>query len=290
MNHPSTSAHCPPAVSIGLPVYNGGNHLREALASLLNQRFVDFELIISDNASTDDTADIVREFQRRDSRIRYIRQPSNIGPAENYLAVLREARAGLFMWAAHDDIWADNWLEVLTASLTPDDVGVAGRLQFMKDGNVIADKRLPDFHRGEYIRYFLGNETNYRHHYVYSLFNREKLLRADMRSFHMDYYPDALFVYCLLSQGALRCLPTTHVRYRVHDQNLGQQFSKPWKGWKKILYRIHPLRYYRYYLQCTPQSQIRAVIAALIPVKHIYAQVSFWIRGFREIVTGKKVV
>ena len=68
-----------PRLSIGLPVYNGENFLAESIESLLGQSYEDFELIISDNASTDGTEDICRSYAQQDSRIRYIRQPHNIG-------------------------------------------------------------------------------------------------------------------------------------------------------------------------------------------------------------------
>ena len=77
-----------PRLSIGLPVYNGENYLAESLDALLGQSYEDFELIISDNASTDGTADICRRYGKQDSRIRYIRQPRNIGLAPNHNVVL----------------------------------------------------------------------------------------------------------------------------------------------------------------------------------------------------------
>lgn len=100
-------------VSIGMPVYNGELFLREALVSLLAQTFTDFELIISNNASTDATESICMEYAKLDSRIRYIRQPINIGALSNFRLVLHEARSDYFMWAAHDDKWSENWLEKL---------------------------------------------------------------------------------------------------------------------------------------------------------------------------------
>jgi glycosyltransferase involved in cell wall biosynthesis len=73
-----------PQVSVGLPVYNGQNYLEETLKSILGQSFDDFELIISDNASTDETERICREFAARDHRIRYFRNPVNIGIPRNF--------------------------------------------------------------------------------------------------------------------------------------------------------------------------------------------------------------
>lgn len=99
-----------PAVSIGMPVYNGAQYIREAIDSLLSQTFTDFELIISDNASTDDTQSICTEYARRDPRVRYFRQAKNKGAVANFGFVLDCAKAQLFMWAAYDDLWAPNFL------------------------------------------------------------------------------------------------------------------------------------------------------------------------------------
>lgn len=93
----------PPRVSIGMPVYNGAHFLREVLESLLGQSYADFELIISDNASTDETAAICREFATCDPRISFYRQARNLGGAGNFNFVLAKARGTYFKWAASDD-------------------------------------------------------------------------------------------------------------------------------------------------------------------------------------------
>lgn len=99
-----------PTVSIGMPVYNGSKYIREALDSLLAQTFADFELIISDNASTDATQSICEEYERRDPRVRYVRQAENKGAVANFQFVLDQAHGELFMWAAYDDLWAPDFL------------------------------------------------------------------------------------------------------------------------------------------------------------------------------------
>lgn len=100
-----------PLVSIGVPVYNGEATLRSALDSMAQQSFTDFELIISDNASTDKTAAICQEYACKDQRIRYIRQSENIGAALNFKFVLDQALAPYFMWAACDDVRSPDFLE-----------------------------------------------------------------------------------------------------------------------------------------------------------------------------------
>jgi glycosyltransferase involved in cell wall biosynthesis len=108
---PTPALHGLPRVSIGLPVFNGENFLVEALESLLTQTFTDFELIISDNASTDRTQEICRTYASRDARIRYIRQPVNLGGAPNQNFLVTQARAPLFKWAAHDDLYGPELLQ-----------------------------------------------------------------------------------------------------------------------------------------------------------------------------------
>lgn len=93
-----------PLVSIGIPVFNGGSQLKERIDSLLDQSYQSIELIICDNASTDDTEDILMAAVLKDDRVKYIRNAENIGIARNFNKVLDEAHGEYFMWAAHDDI------------------------------------------------------------------------------------------------------------------------------------------------------------------------------------------
>lgn len=102
-----------PQVSIGMPVYNGEPFIREALDSLLAQTFTDFELIISDNGSTDATEAICKEYAAKDERIRYVRHRKNRGGSANFWFVLNEAVAKYFMWAAADDRWDHEWISKL---------------------------------------------------------------------------------------------------------------------------------------------------------------------------------
>ncbi len=100
-----------PRLSVGLPVFNGENYLAKSLEALLGQTYENFELIISDNASTDGTAGICRRYEKQDSRIRYVRQPRNIGCAPNHNYVVQQARGELFKWASHDDLYARDLLK-----------------------------------------------------------------------------------------------------------------------------------------------------------------------------------
>ena len=106
-----------PRLSIGLPVYNGEDYVCESLDSLLGQSYEDFELIISDNASTDSTGDICRRYAKEDSRIRYIHQRQNIGLTRNHNFVFQESRGELFKWAAADDLYGRDLLRCCVEAL-----------------------------------------------------------------------------------------------------------------------------------------------------------------------------
>lgn len=109
-----------PRVSIGVPVYNGQNYLAEALDCLCAQTFVDLEIIISDNGSTDRTAEICRDYAARDRRIRYHRQHVNRGAGWNFSEVFRLGRGEYFKWAAHDDLCAPTLIERCVERLDAD--------------------------------------------------------------------------------------------------------------------------------------------------------------------------
>ena len=106
-----------PRLSVGIPTYNGHDYLAASIESLLDQSYEDFELIISDNASTDDTADICRRYEKQDSRIRYFRQERNIGGAPNHNFLVEQASGELFKWASDDDLYARDLLKLCVEAL-----------------------------------------------------------------------------------------------------------------------------------------------------------------------------
>ncbi len=106
-----------PRVSIGMPVYNGENYIEQALDSLLEQRMKDFELIISNNGSTDRTDEICRKYAADDRRICYYQNELNRGAAWNFNRVYRLSKGEYFMWAAHDDLWSPEFLEKCVQAL-----------------------------------------------------------------------------------------------------------------------------------------------------------------------------
>ena len=110
-----------PKVSIGLPVYNGEEYLRKTLDCLLGQTFLDIEIIISDDNSSDQTKDICLEYCKQDNRVRYFKQDKNFGmPVKNFRFVLDNAFGEYFMFASHDDSWDERYIEELVSVLDND--------------------------------------------------------------------------------------------------------------------------------------------------------------------------
>jgi glycosyltransferase involved in cell wall biosynthesis len=122
-------------VSIGVPVFNGERFLARTLTSLLDQTLVDIEVVVSDNASTDGTREICADFARRDPRVRYVRQPVNVGAARNWNMVVHEAQGEFFKWSSASDIIPRQALERCVDVLRsdPETVLCYGRTQFIDD-------------------------------------------------------------------------------------------------------------------------------------------------------------
>jgi glycosyltransferase involved in cell wall biosynthesis len=135
-----------PRLSIGLPVYNGENYLEEAIECLLGQTYADFELIISDNASSDGTGEICRRYADRDPRVRYVRQETNRGAGWNFSETFRLARGEYFKWAAHDDLCAPTFLAACVARLDADPglVLCSARSAVIDDEGRLIEADMPD--------------------------------------------------------------------------------------------------------------------------------------------------
>ena len=128
-----------PLVSIGVPTYNRASSLRRAVESVLAQDYRNIELVISDNASTDETQALCLEASRRDSRIKYLRQQSNQGPIVNFHEVLRQASGEFFMWLADDDWLDSSYISECARKLieNPDYALVGGTGKYYQDGQFL---------------------------------------------------------------------------------------------------------------------------------------------------------
>ncbi|MFG1705599.1 glycosyltransferase family A protein [Nonomuraea sp. M3C6] len=123
-------------VSIGLPTFNGGRQLEKAVLSVLAQDHQNLELIISDNASTDDTEEVCRDLAAADNRIVYHRQPENVGPVANFSTALRLAKGEFFRWVGDDDTLAPHCVSRSLEEFAKDDrlVLVTAQTSYTADG------------------------------------------------------------------------------------------------------------------------------------------------------------
>ena len=168
-----------------MPVYNGEPYIGAALSSLLAQSFGDFELIVSDNASTDGTAEVCRAFATRDVRVKYSRSAENKGSAWNFNRVFELSTAPYFMWAAHDDLWdrcyVQRCVELLEA--VPDAVLCSTRAAAIgSDGQWLKDLRMgPDLASdspAERFRRFLVGSTAF--HSFFGLMRTEAVRKTSL--------------------------------------------------------------------------------------------------------------
>lgn len=140
-----------PTITIGLPVFNGERFLAQAIDSILAQSYADFELIISDNGSTDGTSEICKRYAAIDRRVGVMRQAVNQGGAANFNCVFQAARGRYFKWAAHDDVLhRDNLAHSLAAlEAAPDAVAVHGQVELIGvDGEPLGADPFPLRHVG----------------------------------------------------------------------------------------------------------------------------------------------
>jgi glycosyltransferase involved in cell wall biosynthesis len=167
-----------PLVSIGIPVYNSDDTIAACLRTVLNQTYRNIEVVISDNCSTDMTANICKDFADVDSRISLVLQEKNVGPAANFDFVLSRSTGAYFMWVAADDIKSENFVALNLEFLekNPEFLASTCPNRFDSSESIAHDWEMLAL-KGEQesrIIEFLGNAER-SHGLFYSLFRTEIL-------------------------------------------------------------------------------------------------------------------
>ena len=263
-----------PIVSIGMPVYDGERFIEDALDSLLAQTFTDFELIISDNASTDATESICCNYAKRDSRIRYIRQIENLGALRNFQFVLNEANGDYFMWAASDDKWSSAWVASLYQQLRQtENSAIFGKLIQIDEFSVPishpATKNSFNF-SGRLLKrkiaFFLEFQGHGKANLFYSLFRLEDIKGINLLKYEQDYY--ALFD--LLNKIQFLSINDIFLYKRIHSA--GEGVTKP----KSLVIRVLRILSLKTVFDCFinafgylkySRSLEKVMLIALIPIK-----------------------
>ena len=214
-----------------MPVYNGEKFIHETLDSFLTQTFNEFELIISDNKSTDNTESICREYAARDPRIRYIRQIENIGMMANFKFVLDEAVGDYFMWTAADDCITP--VSALVDLLHPLNTG--HNYYTFPEVDIINENR--EILQSNVMRIFEGRKTSYEHliasiylnnYQLYGLYNvvflRNHYKFLDHCS-SMNCYLESVFVHAISATAKGVYVPSAKRLYRRHSSNASSVIS-----------------------------------------------------------------
>jgi glycosyltransferase involved in cell wall biosynthesis len=206
-------------VGIGLPTHNGEPFIAQALEALLAQDHRDVEILVSDNASTDRTPEIVRDFMRRDSRIRLERSDQLVTAPANFNRAFALSGGPLFMWAADDDLWHPSYVRRCVAALAADPLAVMActRLRFIDPGGALLDSDYgrydnPDLSSRslvQRVRILLRRGGFYQ---VYGLARREALLRTHL--FQEIHGPDVVLTLELAMLGPIVLVPEALFFYR----------------------------------------------------------------------------
>jgi glycosyltransferase involved in cell wall biosynthesis len=288
-----------PRVSIGLAVYNGERYLEEALNAFLKQTFTDFELIISDNASTDRTEEICRSYAARDSRVHYYRSPRNMGVAHNYNRSVEMARAEYFRWATYDDLVAPTLLERCVDILDryPDVV-----LAYPKTLNIDEHGKIS----GEYEDKFAFLDPKPHHRYrdlmiavrnylcnaEYGLMRRDALRKTAMEA---DYHSaDRVLLSELVLHGKFYEIPERLYFHRLHpNMSLQEGMSlsqlaawfNPNLAGKRTYPRLRRLVEFFKSVNRAPLSSFQRLYCYMQIVR-FYLSVDKWQRLWRRIKSG----
>jgi glycosyltransferase involved in cell wall biosynthesis len=236
-----------PTVSIGLPVYNGERFLRRSLDALLGQSFRDFELVISDNASTDGTPQIISEYAAADSRVRHMRAAVNAGVEANFRRVLNESIAPYFMWAGCDDWWAPTFVERAFAALERDPNAVVAMSDVQREdenGKALDTVRFsgpmdPSRMTPARLALMLAGGRPF-HLFVYGLF-RADVLRRTFTGFAPVVAADRLLMCRMALTGGFvpvgdvlhkRLIRRASIAERYGDEGIGQLWHNTSARWR----------------------------------------------------------
>lgn len=211
-----------PKLTLAMPVYNGSNYIRDALDSISAQTFTDFELIVCDNASEDDTCQIVEQYSAIDDRIRLIRNPENLGASANYNLGFEHARGEYLKWCAHDDTLSPNFLKECVEVLDAD-AGVAlafGSTKGISPSSQIIEpvgEETPSLESNDAAtRFKQAIELSGTCFPIFGVFRRANLARSTL---HRPYYSSdrAVIVEAAL-MGKFRRVETAIFYNREHEQ------------------------------------------------------------------------
>jgi teichuronic acid biosynthesis glycosyltransferase TuaG len=213
-----------PHVSVIMLSYNYGTYLSEAIESVLNQTYSNFELIIVDDCSTDGSAAIIRKYGHNDKRIKYLIHPKNAGIARSFNEGLEQCSGDLIAYISSDDVWEEKRLEkgvdVLDAEQDID--YLYSDLSIIDEKGKLTGKRGHELYKSQTGEYS-GNlfNTLIRGNFIggTSMFLRRQSMGSTHLNDELKYLNDWLFFIELAEKGKFYYIPDTLARYRVHSNS-----------------------------------------------------------------------
>lgn len=263
-------------VSIGFPVYNGQEYIREAIDSLLAQTESNFELIISDNASTDATEQICREYAAKDQRVIYRRQQENIGAMPNFKFVLNQAGGKYFMWAAHDDKWGNNWLAQLLLAHRESVVLTFGEVVAIStSGEITRTCRNLGFTGGlvsRSLKFAFQDEYEGKANLFYGLFKTNVIrhILCKERSCN-GFATDALILFSVLQLGEISAVNGARLYKRAGGA--GDRVSKKYSLVMQIT-GSYLAPYYYEYIKRASTFTLKGILCLCLPLLLMHAHIN----------------
>jgi glycosyltransferase involved in cell wall biosynthesis len=301
-----------PRVSIGLPVYNGAQYLPAAVEALLAQTFTDFELILCDNASTDQTQAICTAFAARDSRVRYHRNDENIGAAPNFNLVFHLSRGEYFKWAAHDDLHAPDYLARCVEALDNEPAAVlahTGAVVVDSDGEPVPVREYDsppgqrDADAPMYLREHLYDldrqvdspdpavrlsEILTRTKWCFEIFGVMRASALRRTPLHLKFYgSDKVLLASLALQGPFRELPE---RLFVRRHHPGQSSSKDGRAQALFMSSRGRTQYVPPQLRCL-QWYVRLIARSGLPLRdrlHCLGATGRWVVWLMRLIVSQR--
>lgn len=213
-----------PLISIGIPTYNRSGLLRQAIQSVLQQSYQDFEIVVSDDCSPDDTADVVASFH--DSRIRYHRTAANLRPPRNWNECVRLAHGEFFALLPDDDVYCPDYLAQMSAALQArPDTGFAQCAYYQVDERLRPIAPIQPANISFTLQSYDALIWQMQHLACVPaavMFRRAAMLNLGLWRERTGYWDDWAFIVRVAYRAGFTYLPAVLACNRTHTQNLNR--------------------------------------------------------------------
>ena len=291
-------------VSIAMTTYNGEKYLHNQIDSIIAQSVTDWELVICDDVSTDDTWQILREYTESDGRIKIFKNQQNLGFKKNFEKAIGLCKGKYIALSDQDDVWAENHLKTLLENIG-NNVMVCSNVQLMTDDGRLIHQNMkseslwisrdPDFQFFQLLHsnYVQGCTTLFK-----SQLRNLLIPIPDSQDYH-DYW----FAFRAVLEGSVLYLPDVLVYYRQHPQNvtgnhkktlrteLSKSFSMPnaqsfrWKLKNTEIFSSLPLSSQKQKLLVETQKYFQRIVEN----KQLYRSIPYFFKYYCFIYRTKNI-